>query len=226
MRRRSSPVAASRRSRLDQEELVKWAREEANKLQILGNAQSGNKGDAGRAIEFLRLHAGAQSNFYKQAAQSIKDFNSRHALVSIASLLIGWADLVEAGLAEAPLESRARIEAATDLMEQVQILLEDGKVHPAAPVMLAGAALEEFLRSMLAILPTQPRGKPGINTYAAVLRKADLLSAQDLKDITAWAGMRNDAAHGHFDSISIDRARIMVDGINLFMRQKVPRGAV
>jgi hypothetical protein len=66
------------------------------------------------------------------------------------------------GVAEAPLEARSRVEAATDLMEQVQILLDDRKVHPAGPVMLAGAALEEFLRSMIVTSTLQPKGKPGI----------------------------------------------------------------
>jgi hypothetical protein len=107
-------------------------------------------------------------------------------------------------------------------MEQVQILLDDRKVHPAGPVMLAGAALEEFLRSMIVTSTLQPKGKPGISSYAATLREANLLTAQDVKDITAWGGMRNDAAHGNFGAITIDRARIMVDGINLFMRQKGP----
>ncbi|GAA4234995.1 hypothetical protein GCM10022254_41190 [Actinomadura meridiana] len=44
--------------------------------------------------------------------------------------------------------------------------------------------------------------------------------AQEVKDITAWAGQRNDAAHGQFDSLSKARAQIMIDGINLFIQQK------
>jgi hypothetical protein len=38
-------------------------------------------------------------------------------------------------------------------MEQVQLLLDDRKVHPAAPVVLAGAALDEFLQKQPAIMP-------------------------------------------------------------------------
>ena len=61
----------------------------------------------------------------------------------MAAILSDWADYVESGLAlEQPFEIRARLEAATDLMEQVQRLLDDRAVHHAAPVMLAGAALE------------------------------------------------------------------------------------
>ena len=64
--------------------------------------------------------------------------------------------------------------------------------------------------------------KPGIASYANALRTIGELSPQDVKDITAWAGQRNEAAHGQFDGLSRERAQIMVDGINLFMRQKMP----
>jgi hypothetical protein len=45
-------------------------------------------------------------------------------------------------------------------------------------------------------------------------------SAQEQKDVTSWAGHRNEAAHGEFDKLSHDRARLMVDGINLFMQTR------
>jgi hypothetical protein len=82
---------------------------------------------------------------------------------------------------QVPLEALIRIEAATDLMEQVQRFLDDKSVHPAAPIVLAGAALEELLRSMLN--PGQPvDGKPGLNTYATALRKQDRITAADAKE--------------------------------------------
>jgi hypothetical protein len=34
------------------------------------------------------------------------------------------------------------------------------------------------------------------------------------------AGQRNEAAHGQFENLSKQRARIMVDGINLFMQKR------
>ena len=53
---------------------------------------------------------------------------------------------------------------------------------------------------------------PGATQIAAPL---------DIKDITSWAGIRNHAAHGEWDHVS-DRARVrlMLEGINLFMRQE------
>lgn len=65
------------------------------------------------------------------------------------------------------------------------------------------------------------KGQPGINTYASALAKADHLTKQNAKDITSWAGIRNDAAHGDFDALSRERAGLMIQGVNLFLRQKL-----
>ena len=130
-----------------------------------------------------------------------------------------WAAYRESGVGnEKPFEVQLRIEAATDILEQVQLLLGESGVHVAAPVVLAGAALEEFLRSMFEESGGPLVGKPGIASYADALRKSDLITRGEVKDITAWADQRNQAAHGHFDDLSRDRTLIMVDGINLFIR--------
>ena len=63
--------------------------------------------------------------------------------------------------------------------------------------------------------------KPGIDAYSKTLRAADLLSKQDAKDITSWAGARNHAAHGEWDEVSDrNRIRLVLAGVNLFIRQK------
>lgn len=59
----------------------------------------------------------------------------------------------------------------------------------------------------------------GLRRYA--LRKAGHLTANDEKDVTSIAGLRNDAAHGKFDVVTRDRAALMADQVNLFMRQRM-----
>jgi hypothetical protein len=119
-----------------------------------------------------------------------------------------------------PIEARIRVEATTDLLEQVQRLLDDSNVHPAAPVVLTGAALEEFLRSMYVGCNQPLAGKPGLSTYSAALQKCGKVSTTDAKNITAWAGLRNEAAHGHFTDVTRDRAKLMFEGVNLFIQAK------
>ena len=94
-------------------------------------------------------------------------------------------------------------------------------MHPAAPAVLGGAALEEFLRNWIeeANLPLGNK-KASIDTYTGLLREADLITKQDAKDITAWAGIRNHAAHGEWDEVKDkQRIQLMLEGINLFMRK-------
>lgn len=171
------------------------------------------------AVEFLRLKAGMRSNFYLLAVDAWKRFHATYAASIIAQALVGWVDFVKRGVAEIPVEAQARAVAATDLMEQVEGLLHDRRVHPAAPVMLAGAALEEMLRALVDTTGAKPKGKIGINSYASALRAESVISPQEVKDITSWAGMRNDAAHGAFVQIELANARLMAQGINLFMQK-------
>ncbi|MEK0338401.1 MAG: hypothetical protein QQN41_13305, partial [Nitrosopumilus sp.] len=62
--------------------------------------------------------------------------------------------------------------------------------------------------------------KPSLDSYAKTLRENELITKQDVKDITAWGGLRNHAAHGEWDQVSDkNRVMLMLEGINLFMRK-------
>lgn len=107
------------------------------------------------------------------------------------------------------------------MLEQAQSLLDDKKVHPAAPIVLIGASLEEFLRNWV-----EEKGlslgnkKPSLDSYCKCLREAEEITKQDVKDITSWAGTRNSAAHGKWSEVEDrERARLVLEGVNLFMRK-------
>lgn len=175
------------------------------------------------ALEFLRRNA--PGSRFSSSAERLFEKGSRLSAVAavggVAAILDDWARSTRESWAQAqPFEVQARIEAATDLMEQVQLLIADRTVHCAAPIVLAGAALEEFLRSRVIAKALPITGKAGINSYADALQADGDLSKQEKKDITAWAGLRNAAAHGEFEELSRERAHIMVDGINLFLQKR------
>lgn len=195
-----------------------WARQEV--LRLRGHGENASRSTAA-ALEFLRVHAGSGSAFLQQARVGANQGgSSRSGANTVADALAGWLAYKAAGLAPGPsLESLARSEVATDLMEQVDRLLNDKQGHVAAPIVLAAAALDVFLRSLVIANDIVAARRPSSLTYAQALKRAEVITNLDVKDITAWVGHRNDAAHGNFDSLSLDRARLMVDGINLFMRQ-------
>ena len=113
------------------------------------------------------------SAFLERAQHSVAIGLHSRAILLVAVQLEDWVAYQESGLANLkPFEVRFRIEASTDIMEQAQDLLRDQNVHLAAPVVLAGASLEEFLRSIVVDAGLTPTGKPGINTYTTELQKS------------------------------------------------------
>ena len=146
------------------------------------------------------------------------DWSAKH----VAKILQSYLEYVQSGLSEgvSP-ERKAQIDVVSDFLEMAHLLLDSKDVHPAAPAVLIGASLEEFLRTWIeSSALTLGTRKPGLASYSQVLRDAELISKQDGKDLTAWAGVRNHAAHGEWQEVA-DRARIslMLEGVNLFMRK-------
>jgi hypothetical protein len=140
---------------------------------------------------------------------------------ALSNVLQAWADQVEAGIvivrqAEA---QGARGIASTDLMEQVRLLNEDKSVSPAAPIVLAGAALEIALRSAIVELGLQLPPKHSINAFMGCLRAASVLSVQDVKEVEQVGGLRNLAAHGDFEALSRERAGLMEQQVNMLLRR-------
>jgi hypothetical protein len=123
-------------------------------------------------------------------------------------------------------ERQAQIDIVSDILGQAQAMIETESHHPAGPAILVGASLEEFLRNWVeAAGLSLGASKPSIDSYAKVLRGAELISRQDIKDITSWAGIRNHAAHGEWDQVGDrNRVRLMLESVNLFMRECVPNG--
>ena len=171
-------------------------------------------------MEFLRTYSGPKSSFLVAAA-NCSGYDS-YLVGELTAVLDSFVEYVESGLhSGVSPERRAQMDVVSDILGQAHLLLENTKCHPAAAAVLIGASLEEFLRNWaesegLSIAST----KPGIDVYSTALRSADLIQKQDAKDITSWAGIRNHAAHGEWEEVADrQRVRLMLEGVNLFMRQ-------
>jgi hypothetical protein len=173
------------------------------------------------ALDFLERFAGHDSQWAIRGHE-VFDKNSESMASgarALGDVLRAWADAVTAGVVVPRLVEAqgARTVASTDLMEQVHVLAEDRSVHPAAPIVLAGAALEVALRSAVDELQLVLTERPSISAYARRLRQEGILYAQDVKDVEQMAGMRNSAAHGQFDELSRERAGLMEQQVNFFL---------
>ncbi len=106
----------------------------------------------------------------------------------------------------------------SDFLEMADYLLTEGYKDPA--VVLAGGVLEEQLRKL-----RQANGIP--ITKGAAHKKADGLNANlaganiysklDQKNVTAWLGLRNNAAHGKYNEYSKEQVTLMVQSVRDFI---------
>jgi hypothetical protein len=217
------------------EEVVQWARDWADELEEetvgpqrdgFGNLWKAEPADAENrikarittALEFLRQYA--NDSTWLLNAKALEDGRLiPDAARGISPILRAWADQAATGIIPIPALSamEARVIASTDIMDQVRALNADKTVHPAAPIVLAGAALETALREAVDEKQLTLNEKPSITAYARLLRTNNLLNKQDLKDVEQMAGMRNEAAHGEFDTLSRERAGLMEQQVNLFL---------
>lgn len=175
------------------------------------------------ALDFLDRFAGIDSR-WRQTAHDVFSNQGDHQSMESGARAIGnvigeWARGVRSGqVTPRVVESLgARAVASTDLLEQVRALNADRTVVPAAPIVLAGAALEIALRSAVEELGLTVEGRPSIGGYAKSLRSAEVLGRQAMKDVEQMAGLRNAAAHGEHDDLSRERAGLMEQQVNQFV---------
>lgn len=186
---------------------------------VRSNDSAKLKGLVARALSLLHTFGGAKNPFASQLEKLSP--SPEYGAKVVGEVLEAFIVHLEAGLVGGLSPKRqAEIDVVSDLLEQAHGLLENSRVHAAAPAVLIGATLEEFLRTWLEDVGLSLGGKnPSIDAYMKVLRENELISKQDVKDITSWAGIRNHAAHGEWSEVGDKaRVRLMLDGVNLFLR--------
>jgi hypothetical protein len=112
------------------------------------------------------------------------------------------------------LRTLIQAEVFEDELEQAEHLLEGGYAVPAA--VIAGVALETAMRKLCQQNGISLASKATINPMNDELAKAGIYNASKKKLITAWAGFRNDAAHGTAP-VSKEDARQMIAGVREFL---------
>lgn len=107
-------------------------------------------------------------------------------------------------------------------IEQAKELLD--KKYKDASAVIAGATLENSLRTLCEINQIKIKDKddnvienPKLDRMNSELAKHGVYNILKQKSITAWADLRNKAAHGHYDEYTIDEARLMILGIEKFL---------
>jgi len=111
-----------------------------------------------------------------------------------------------------------RAEVFADFLEMAAYLLEQGYKDPAA--VLAGGVLEEHLRAMCNArsIPVEVSGRAKkADAMNNELYGAEAYNALIHKQVTAWLGLRNNAAHGKYGEYTGPHVDLMLQGVRGFV---------
>lgn len=127
-------------------------------------------------------------------------------------------DDIEAGFMRS-FRELVHAELFSDYLEQAEYLNSESYKDPAA--VIAGSTLEQHLRALCLKHGTPVQNVKGQNEKAdklnADLAKAQAYSKLEQKQVTAWLGLRNDAAHGNYVAYEKSQVTQMILGIRDFI---------
>lgn len=117
------------------------------------------------------------------------------------------------------LEELIHSDVFADFLEMADHLTDSG--YRDAGAVVAGSTLEAHLRKLAAKLGVSvvtSAGKPvKADRLNAEIVKAGGYSKLDQKNVTAWLGLRNDAAHGNYGAYDKSQVKLLVAGIRDFI---------
>ncbi|GAA3969163.1 hypothetical protein [Mucilaginibacter dorajii] len=115
-------------------------------------------------------------------------------------------------------------EVFSNFLEMAEHLLDEG-YKDAAAVMI-GSVLEEHLRQLCATYGVDThviKGTDNVPKKASTinedLKKAGAYGPIQVKQVTAWFGTRNSAAHGHYGEYTLAEVKIMYQGVLNFLSE-------
>jgi len=170
-----------------------------------------------RCIAAIERVAGRNSVYYERAVAILKTNNAWEGLakqVGVAKSLLS--DLKNDYLKS--LEEIIHGDVLGDFLEMADHLVSSGYKDAAA--VIAGSTLEAHLRQLCGKhgMATSASGHPKkADTINADLAKAAAYTKLDQKNITAWLGLRNDAAHGNYTTYDTNQVALLISSIRDFI---------
>jgi hypothetical protein len=177
-----------------------------------------------KALSLLEMFVGSGSHIttLRDEILSMQDADFTQRLCGI---LKGLKDDYKQGMLE-PLVDQIEANVTADYLSQVEQLLKEGTTgnydHIPAAV-LTGAILEDSLRRLCQrqnppISLERPDNSPKmLNTLISDLKKAKVFNELKAKNLRAWAGIRNAAAHGNFAAFNRQDVERMLSGVQHFL---------
>lgn len=172
------------------------------------------------SLSFLSTTFGSKHNYYLEFEKEVKK-NTLDSVLYGKGILKGAKNEIENGWY---FSTKALISAEifTDFLEMAEYLLEENYKDPAA--VMIGSVLEQHLRKLCESNEIDffyVRDGKQISKKAEALNSelssSDIYSKLDQKNVTSWLGLRNNAAHGNYNSYSKEQVRLMYEGVSNFI---------
>lgn len=162
--------------------------------------------------------AGKDSIYYEQAIQigQTADHVHNHLAGQMGAAKSLLSDIKNGYLKS--LEEIIHGDVFGDFLEMADHLTDSG--YKDAGAVTAGSTLEAHLRQLCIkfSVPISASGKPKkADTINADLVKAGAYAKLDQKNVTAWLGLRNDAAHGNYAAYDAKQVKLLVSSIRDFI---------
>ena len=173
------------------------------------------------SLSFLKNCFGDDHPYYEEFAQRTGGVAKLHHVEKGRGVLVAVRDEMKGGWITTT-RGLVSAEIFTDFIEMAEHLLSE-TYHHAAAVMI-GSVLEEHLRQLgskagipLTFLHKGKQAPKKADVLNADLCKANAYNAVDQKQITAWLGIRNSAAHGKYQDYTLAQVQAMSAGVTNFM---------
>jgi polyhydroxyalkanoate synthesis regulator phasin len=143
---------------------------------------------------------------------------SATTLTILAGMLQALRDDYEAGFVVS-LAELVHADVFGDFLEMAAELLEKNYKDGAA--VITGSVLEEHLRKLAArqgvATTTSGGGVKKASSLNDELVKTGAYNKIEQKSVTAWLGLRNNAAHGSYGEYSKEQVALMMEGVRTFL---------
>jgi hypothetical protein len=173
------------------------------------------------ALNLIRRSCGENSDHYRQLLRIAEcdstSLNSYYYRDCFAILQAAHRDY-EGGLLF-DIRTLVAAEVFSDFLEQAEHLLSNGFHIPAAS--LAGAILEDGLRKLCNQHSIEIPERTKIDRLNTDLAKVGAYSKLVQKNITAYADIRNNADHGHFNKFSLEDVESMLLWVRRFLAENL-----
>lgn len=171
-----------------------------------------------RCLAAIERAAGRKSTYYERASASLEQ--KTHEWNRLA-MQIGVVDSLLHDIKNGFLKSLEELihgDVFSDFLEMAAYLCSSGYKDAAAVV--AGSTLEAHLKQLCArhSIPADSSGKPKkADLVNSELASANAYSKLDQKNVTAWLGLRNDAAHGKYSAYDKAQVSLLIDSVRHFI---------